>query len=81
MDSPRPFQLAAVTMFLASIVVVWLYLRRRVGGWLALAGVLPVLVLGPAWDDLLFPFQISFFGSCHLWRRRAPGARSRGPLR
>ena len=24
---------------------------------------LPILFLGPSWDDLLFPFQIGFFGS------------------
>ena len=31
--------------------------------WLALAGTLPILVLGPAWDDLLWPFQLGFFAS------------------
>jgi hypothetical protein len=63
MDSPTPFQLAAVAMFLTSVAVVFVYLRRRVGGWLALAGVLPILFLGPSWDDLLWPFQIGYFGS------------------
>ncbi len=63
MDSPRPFQIPAVVMFVASVATVWLYLRRRVGEWVALAGVLPLLFLGQAWDDLLFPFQVSFFGS------------------
>ena len=33
------------------------------GGWLALAGVLPILFLGSSWDDLLWPFQIGYFGS------------------
>lgn len=62
-ESPVPFQIASTFAFLASVVVLWIYLRRRVGEWLALAGVLPILFLGPSWDDLLFPFQISFFGS------------------
>lgn len=62
-ESPIPFQVASTLVFLASVVVLWIYLRRRVGEWLALAGVLPILFLGPSWDDLLFPFQISFFGS------------------
>ena len=62
-ESPIPFQIASTLVFLASVVVMWVYVRRRVGEWLALAAVLPVLFLGPAWDDLLFPFQISFFGS------------------
>ncbi len=41
----------------------FVHMRRRVDPWLALAATLPVLFLGPAWDDLLFPFQMSFFGS------------------
>lgn len=63
MDSPRPFQLVAVLAFLLSVTLLFVYVRRRFGPWLALAGVLPILVLGPAWDDLLWPFQIGFFGS------------------
>ena len=63
MDSPTPFQLAAVAMFLTSVALVFVFLRRRVGGWLALAGVLPILFLGSSWDDLLWPFQIGYFGS------------------
>jgi hypothetical protein len=62
-ESPTPFQIASSLVFLASVVVMWVYVRRRVKEWLALAAALPVLFLGPAWDDLLFPFQISFFGS------------------
>ena len=33
------------------------------GEWLALAAILPILFLGPSWDDLLFPFQMALFGS------------------
>lgn len=63
MDSPRPFQLVAITAFIASLALVFVYVRRRVGDWLALAAILPILVLGPAWDDLLWPFQLGFFGT------------------
>jgi hypothetical protein len=63
MDSPQPFQVAGTAAFLASVVVLFVYIRRRVGGWLALAGVLPVLFFGPSWIDLLWPFQIAFWGS------------------
>jgi hypothetical protein len=63
MDSPTPFQVAAVAMFVTSLALVFVYLRRRVGGWLALAGVLPILFFGSSWDDLLWPFQIGYFGS------------------
>ena len=62
-ESPVPFQVASTLTFLASVVALFVYVRRRVGPWLALAAALPILFLGPAWDDLLFPFQISFFGS------------------
>jgi hypothetical protein len=61
MDSPLPFQIVAVLLFLASIAMLFIYLRRRVGEWLALAAILPILFLGPSWDDLLFPFQMALF--------------------
>lgn len=63
MDSPRPFQVVAVTGFAASIALLFVYVRRCSGAWVALAVALPILVLGPAWDDLLWPFQVGFFGS------------------
>jgi hypothetical protein len=63
MDSPAPFQLVAVLLFLLSVVLLFIYARRRIGEWLALASILPILFLGEAWDDLLFPFQMSLFGS------------------
>ena len=63
MSSAKPFQVVAVLLFLASVLVVFVYVRRRIGPWLGLAFVLPVLFLGQAWDDLLFPFQMALFGS------------------
>jgi hypothetical protein len=63
MDSALPWQVVSVASLLGSLVLVFVYARRCVGGWLALAGVLPILLFGPAWDDVLWPFQIGFFGS------------------
>ena len=63
MDSPAPFQVVAVLVFLASVALLFVYVRARLGPWLALAAILPVLFLGPAWDDLLFPYQVTWFGS------------------
>lgn len=63
MSSPAPFQVVAVITFLASVVLLYLYVRARLGAWLALAAILPLLFLGPAWDDLLFPYQLTWFGS------------------
>jgi hypothetical protein len=63
MDSAAPFQFAAVLLFLASMAVLFVYVRGRARPWLGLAAILPILFLGPAWDDLLFPFQMALFGS------------------
>lgn len=63
MESLLPYAVAATAAFLVSVVLLFIYMQRRVGDWLALAGVLPVLFLGAASKDLLWPFQIFFFGA------------------
>ena len=63
MDSARPFQVVSVLLFLLSVALLFVYARRRVDEWVALAMILPILFLGPSWDDLLFPFQMALFGS------------------
>jgi hypothetical protein len=63
MESRTPYDVVAVVAFLASVVLLFIYLRRRVGDWVALAAVLPVLVMGSAYEDLLSAFQVGYFGS------------------
>jgi hypothetical protein len=63
MDSLAPFGVVSTAAFLASAVLLFVYIRRRVGEWLALAAVVLILFMGPAYDDLLSPFQVSFFGA------------------
>jgi hypothetical protein len=63
MRSPFPYAVVSTATFLVSVVLLFVYLRRRVGEWLALAGVLPILFLGAASRDLLWSFQIFFFGA------------------
>lgn len=63
MDSQIPFTVPAILAFLASVVLLFVYVRRRVGEWLALAAVVPILFMGSAYEDLLHPFQICYFGS------------------
>jgi len=63
MRGPFPYAVASTATFLISVVLLFVYIRRRVGEWLALAGVLPVLFLGPAGRDLLWSFQIFWFGA------------------
>lgn len=63
MESARPFQAVGMAMFLLSAVLVFVFVRRRVGAWAALALTLPVLFFGPATDNLIWPFQLAFSGS------------------
>jgi hypothetical protein len=63
MESRAPYEAVAIVAFLASAVLLFVYMRRRVGDWVALAGVLPILFMGSAYEDLLSAFQIGYFGS------------------
>jgi hypothetical protein len=63
MGSALPFRVVSTGLFLLSAVLLFVYLQRRVGQWLALAGTAVVLFLGAAWEDLLWSFQIGYFGS------------------
>jgi hypothetical protein len=63
MDHLAPYAIVSTASFLISVTVLFAYLRLLVSGWLALAGVLPVLFLGAAWEVLLWPFEISFTAS------------------
>ncbi|HEX6780776.1 MAG TPA: hypothetical protein VF125_01960 [Solirubrobacterales bacterium] len=63
MNSAMPFYGVSVSLFLLSAVLLFAYLRRRVGDWSALAGAVLVLFLGAAYEDLLWEFQLCFFGS------------------
>jgi hypothetical protein len=63
MESLTPFAVVSTATFVLSVVLLFVYVTRRVGEWLALAGALPILFLGAAHEDLLWPFQIFFFGA------------------
>jgi hypothetical protein len=63
MRSALPFEVVSTLVFLLSVVLLFVYLRRRVGDWPALLGSILILFLGAAWSDLLWSFQIGFFGS------------------
>ena len=63
MRSPFPYAVVSTATFLLSVALLFVYIRRRVGEWLALAAVLPILFLGAAARDLLWSFQIFFFGA------------------
>ena len=63
MDSLLPYAVASTAAFIAGVVLLYEYLRRRIEDWLALAAVLLLLFMGAAYEDLLTPFQIGYFGS------------------
>jgi len=52
-----------VMVHLATCVVLFLLLRRRIWVWLALGAAIAVMFLGSAWQDLLWPSQLQYFGS------------------
>jgi hypothetical protein len=63
MGSSLPFLAVSIAFFLTASVLLFVYLRRRVDPWLALLAAVIVLFLGPAFDDLLWDFQMGFNGS------------------
>jgi hypothetical protein len=63
MQSALPFQVVSTLVFVLGDVLLFVYLRRRVGDWPALLGTALILFLGAAWVDLLWSFQICFSGS------------------
>jgi hypothetical protein len=63
MSSSVPYLAVSVALFLSTALLVFVYLRRRLDPWLALAGAVVVLFLGPAFDDLIWDFQMGFNGS------------------
>jgi hypothetical protein len=63
MGSALPYRVVSTALFLASAALLFVFLRRRVGDWPALAATAVVLFLGAAWEDLLWPFQMTYFGS------------------
>jgi hypothetical protein len=63
MESALPFHVVAIALFLLCALLVFIYMRRRVGDWLALCGAVLLLFMGAAHEDLLWEFQMCFFGS------------------
>jgi hypothetical protein len=58
-----PYQLMIVLFDIACGWLLFVLLRRKVHPLIAGAGSAVLMLLGPAWQDLLWPFQIAFLGS------------------
>jgi hypothetical protein len=63
MSSAVPFYVVSIFLFLLSAVLLFVFLRVRVGDWLAFVGAFLTLFLGAAFEDLLWTFQLGYFGS------------------
>lgn len=63
MGSATPEFVVLTVLLLATAALVFVYVRRRMGAWPALMAAVILLFLGPAWQVLLWPFEIGFVGS------------------
>jgi hypothetical protein len=63
MSTAWPERIVLTAMLLGTAALVFVYVRRRAGGWLALFAAVLLLFLGPSWSVLLWPFEIVIVGS------------------
>lgn len=63
MGSMTPELVLLVALELVVAGLLFVYARRRLGPWPALFAATVLLFLGPAWQDLLWPFQVGFVGA------------------
>jgi hypothetical protein len=62
MTSATPEYVLLAIFLAVTALLLYVYVRRRVGPWLALFAAVLVLCFGPAWEALLWPFEITFVG-------------------
>jgi hypothetical protein len=63
MGSTTPDFVVLIALLLVAAALVFVYVQRRLGPWAGVIAAVLLLFLGPAWQDLLWPFQIGFVGS------------------
>lgn len=63
MTSVAPDRVIAVLLYATTGVLLFAYVRKRLGGWLALLPAVVLLFLGPGWNVLLWPFEMTLVGS------------------
>ena len=63
MDHYWPYRAVVVALHLVCVALIYVYAERRVGGWLAFAAALLILFLGPAWQVIVWPFEMAWVAS------------------
>jgi hypothetical protein len=63
MTSALPEYILLNVLLAVTAVLLFVYVRRRLGSWPALFAAVLVLFLGPAWQVLLWPFEVALVGS------------------
>jgi hypothetical protein len=63
MSTALPEYVLLTVSLLVTAYLLFLYVSRRLGQWIGLFAAVLVLFLGPAWELLLWPFEISLIGS------------------
>jgi hypothetical protein len=63
MTSAASERVVLTALLLATAVLFFVWVRRRLGPWPALIATVPLLFLGPAWQVLLWPFEIGYVGA------------------
>jgi hypothetical protein len=63
LDAQVPFRVLLAATIASAAVAVHLYVRERLGSAVAVICAAVILFLGPAWQDLLWSFQIGLIGS------------------
>lgn len=63
MTSAVPEFVVLTLLLLGTAGVLFIYVRRRIGPWPALIAAVLLLFIGPAWQVLLWPFEVGFVGA------------------
>lgn len=63
MSSAAPERVVLTLLLVATAALFFVYVRRRLGPWPALIATVPLLFLGPAWQVLLWPFEMGYVGA------------------
>ncbi|MGC1165692.1 MAG: hypothetical protein WA862_06250 [Solirubrobacterales bacterium] len=66
MGSARPEYVLLTLTLVGSAYLLFLYVKRRTDPWLAFFAAVLLLCLGPAYEVLLWPFEIGFIGSIFM---------------